>query len=98
MKIDVQDSFGKVIESIKLDSHIFNIKVNSSVVRQAVLSELSNEIIPSAPIPTFLLHSFSIWDLLSFAFLIIVGILLVVFLVVYGNVQMAFKKVEKLRS
>ena len=42
MKIDVQDSFGKVVESIKLDSNIFDIKVNSSVVRQAVLSELSN--------------------------------------------------------
>ena len=42
MKIDVQDSFGKVVESIKLDSKIFNIEVNSSVVRQAVLSELSN--------------------------------------------------------
>ena len=42
MKIDVQDSFGKVVESIKLDSNIFNIEVNSSAVRQAVLSELSN--------------------------------------------------------
>ena len=42
MKIDVQDSFGKVVESIKLDRKIFNIEVNSSVVRQAVLSELSN--------------------------------------------------------
>ena len=42
MKINVQDSSGKVVESIKLDTNIFNIKVNSSVVRQAVLSELSN--------------------------------------------------------
>lgn len=42
MKIDVQDSFGKVVDSIKLDSNIFNIEVNSAVVRQAVLSELSN--------------------------------------------------------
>ena len=42
MKIDVQDRSGKVVESIKLDSNIFNIKVNSSVIRQAVLSELSN--------------------------------------------------------
>tara|TARA_Y100000591_G_scaffold322118_1_gene338028 strand:- start:146 stop:769 length:624 start_codon:yes stop_codon:yes gene_type:complete len=42
MKIDVQNSSGKVIESIKLDSNIFNIEINPSVVRQAVLSELSN--------------------------------------------------------
>ena len=33
MKIDVQDSFGKVVESIKLNSNIFNIEVNSYVVR-----------------------------------------------------------------
>ena len=42
MKIDVQNSSGKVVESIKLDSKIFNIEINPSVVRQAVLSELSN--------------------------------------------------------
>jgi len=42
MKIDVQDSFGKVVETVKLDSSVFNIEMNSSVVRQAVLSELSN--------------------------------------------------------
>ena len=42
MKIDVQDNLGKVVESIKLDSNVFNIEVNFSVVRQAVLSELSN--------------------------------------------------------
>ena len=42
MKIDVQNSSGKVVESIKLDSNIFNIEMKSSVVRQAVLSELSN--------------------------------------------------------
>jgi len=42
MKINVQDSSGKIVESIKLDSNIFNIEVNSSVIRQAVLSELSN--------------------------------------------------------
>ena len=29
MKIDVQDSFGKVVESIKLDSNIFNIEIKS---------------------------------------------------------------------
>ena len=42
MKIDVQNSSGKVIESIKLDGNIFNIEIKTSVVRQAVLSELSN--------------------------------------------------------
>ena len=42
MKIDVQNISGKVVESIKLDSNIFNIEVNDAVVRQAVLSELSN--------------------------------------------------------
>lgn len=42
MKIDVQNSSGKVVDSIPLDSNIFNIEVNSSAVRQAVLSELSN--------------------------------------------------------
>ena len=42
MKVDVQNSSGKVVDSIKLDSNIFNIEINSSVVRQAVLTELSN--------------------------------------------------------
>tara|TARA_A100001234_G_scaffold210468_1_gene210227 strand:- start:30 stop:653 length:624 start_codon:yes stop_codon:yes gene_type:complete len=42
MKINVQNSSGKVVESIKMDNSIFNIEINSSVVRQAVLSELSN--------------------------------------------------------
>ena len=42
MKIDVRNSSGKVIDSIKLDSKIFNIEINHSVIRQAVLSELSN--------------------------------------------------------
>ena len=42
MKIDVQNSSGKVVESINLDRKIFNIEMNTSVVRQAVLSELSN--------------------------------------------------------
>ena len=42
MKIDVQNSSGKVVESIKLDSNVFNIEMKSSVVRQAVLAELSN--------------------------------------------------------
>ena len=42
MKIDVQNSSGKIVESINLDRKIFNIEMNTSVVRQAVLSELSN--------------------------------------------------------
>ena len=42
MKIDVQNCSGKVIESIKLDTNIFNVELNPSVVRQAVLSELTN--------------------------------------------------------
>tara|TARA_Y100000591_G_C21840827_1_gene705518 strand:+ start:978 stop:1601 length:624 start_codon:yes stop_codon:yes gene_type:complete len=42
MKIDVKNSSGKVVESIKLDSKIFSVEGNYSVVRQAVLSELSN--------------------------------------------------------
>jgi len=42
MKIDVQNISGKVVESIKADMNIFNIEMNISVVRQAVLSELSN--------------------------------------------------------
>ncbi len=42
MNVDVQNSSGKVVESISLDSKIFKIAINTSVVRQAVLSELSN--------------------------------------------------------
>ena len=42
MNIDVKNSSGKVIESLKLDSSIFSTEMKSSVVRQAVLSELSN--------------------------------------------------------
>ena len=42
MKIDVQNSEGKVVDTIKLNKKIFSIVPNLSVVRQAVLSELSN--------------------------------------------------------
>jgi len=42
MKINVKNSSGEIVESIKLNTKIFNIEINSSVVRQAVLSELSN--------------------------------------------------------
>ena len=42
MKIDVRNISGKVVDSLKLDKDIFNIELNLSVVRQAILSELSN--------------------------------------------------------
>ena len=42
MKIDVQNSEGKVVDTIKLDKKVFSIALNPTVVRQAVLSELSN--------------------------------------------------------
>ena len=42
MKIDVHNISGKIVETIKLDKKIFNVELNSSVVRQAALSELSN--------------------------------------------------------
>ena len=42
MKVDVKNSSGKVVESIKLDGNIFNVEMKASVIRQAVLSELSN--------------------------------------------------------
>ena len=42
MKIDVQNSSGEIVDSISLDDKVFKIDMNSSVVRQAVLSELSN--------------------------------------------------------
>ena len=42
MKIDVHNNSGKVIDTLNLNAKIFNIEMSSSVVRQAVLSELSN--------------------------------------------------------
>ena len=42
MKVDVINISGKVVDSIKLEEKVFKIKSNASVVRQAVLSELSN--------------------------------------------------------
>ena len=42
MKINVQNSSGKIVESINLDVGVFNVEMNHSVVRQAVLTELSN--------------------------------------------------------
>ena len=42
MKIDIHSSVGKKIDSIDLNEKIFKIDMNASVVRQAVLSELTN--------------------------------------------------------
>ena len=42
MKVDVQNISGKVVDSIKLDEKVFNVEQKLGVVRQAVLSELSN--------------------------------------------------------
>ena len=42
MKIDIHSSSGKKIDSINLNKKIFKIDMNASVVRQAVLSELTN--------------------------------------------------------
>ena len=38
MKINVQNSSGKIVESINLDVGVFNVEMNHSVVRQAVLT------------------------------------------------------------
>ena len=42
MKIEVHNNSGKVVDSIDIDSNIFDVKLNPSVVRQAVLAELTN--------------------------------------------------------
>jgi large subunit ribosomal protein L4 len=42
MKIEVHNNSGKVVDSIDIDSNVFDVKVNPSVVRQAVLAELTN--------------------------------------------------------
>ncbi len=42
MKIDIHSSAGKKVDSINLKDKIFNIDFNHSVVRQAILSELTN--------------------------------------------------------
>ena len=42
MKIEVHNSSGKVVDSIDIDSNVFDVKLNPSVVRQAVLAELTN--------------------------------------------------------
>ena len=42
MKIEIHNNSGKVVDSIDIDSNIFGVKLNPSVVRQAVLAELTN--------------------------------------------------------
>ena len=42
MKIEVHNNSGKVIDSIDIDSNVFGVELNPSVIRQAVLSELTN--------------------------------------------------------
>ncbi len=42
MKIDVHNISGNVVETINLDESVFKVAVKPTVIRQAVLSELSN--------------------------------------------------------
>ena len=42
MKIEVHNNSGKVVDSIDIDSNVFDVELNPSVIRQAVLSELTN--------------------------------------------------------
>ena len=42
MKIEVHNNSGKVVDSIDIDSSVFDVTLNPSVVRQAVLAELNN--------------------------------------------------------
>jgi large subunit ribosomal protein L4 len=42
MKIEVHNNSGKVVDSIDIDSNIFDIELKPSVIRQAVLAELTN--------------------------------------------------------
>ncbi|MBT3665682.1 50S ribosomal protein L4 [bacterium] len=42
MKIEVHNNSGIVVDSIDIDSNVFGVKLNPSVVRQAVLAELTN--------------------------------------------------------
>ena len=42
MKIEVHNNAGKVIDSIDIDGSVFGVELNPSVIRQAVLSELTN--------------------------------------------------------
>ena len=53
MKIDVQDSFGKVVESIKLDSKIFSIEVlifqKIDLLLEVVVRSLGNKKVGVSP-------------------------------------------------
>ena len=42
MKIEVHNNSGKVVDNINIDSNIFDVDLNPSVIRQAVLAELTN--------------------------------------------------------
>jgi large subunit ribosomal protein L4 len=42
MKIEVHNNSGKVIDSIDIDEQVFNVEMKPSVVRQAVLAEMTN--------------------------------------------------------
>ena len=42
MKIEVHNNSGKVVDNIDIDSNIFDVDLNPSVIRQAVLAELTN--------------------------------------------------------
>jgi large subunit ribosomal protein L4 len=42
MKIEVYNNSGKVVDSIDIDSSVFDVELNPSVIRQAVLAELTN--------------------------------------------------------
>ena len=42
MKIDVYNNSGKVVDTFQLNKEVFNIELKYPVIRQAILSELSN--------------------------------------------------------
>ena len=42
MKIEVHNNSGKVVDSIDIDSNVFDVELKPSVIRQAVLAELTN--------------------------------------------------------
>ena len=42
MKIEVHNNAGKVVDNIDIDNNVFDVELNPSVIRQAVLAELTN--------------------------------------------------------
>ena len=42
MKIEVHNNAGNVVDSIDIDNNVFDVELNPSVIRQAVLAELTN--------------------------------------------------------